>query len=88
MKVLPKNISHLEYPCPICLLTKATKIARNTAIDVLTLPSPPRFMLQMDVAVLMLKSSVDLPRLLWLYVFLLHTTLDLHPEANVRLLAS
>ena len=34
----------------------------------------------------MLKSSVDLPQLLWLYVLLLHTTLYFYPEANSRLL--
>ena len=34
----------------------------------------------------MLKASVDLPLLLWLYVLLLHTRLDLHPEANIDLL--
>ena len=34
----------------------------------------------------MLKSSVDLPQLLWLYALLLHTHLDSHPEASVHLL--
>ena len=35
----------------------------------------------------MLKASVGLPRLLWLYALLLHTPLDLHTESNVHLLA-
>ena len=34
----------------------------------------------------MLKASVDLPQLLWLYSLLLHTPLDSHPEASVHLL--
>ena len=33
----------------------------------------------------MLKVSVELPGLLWVYVFLLHISLDFHPEANVYL---
>ena len=35
-----------------------------------------------------LKSSVDLPRLLWLYDMLLRTPLDSHPEASVQLFTS
>ena len=34
----------------------------------------------------LLKESADLPQLLWLYVMLLHTPLDCHPEANVHIL--
>ena len=35
-----------------------------------------------------LKASLYLPRTLWLYDMLLHTPLDLHPEANVHFLTS
>ena len=34
----------------------------------------------------MLKASVDLPQLLWLYALLLHTPLDPHPEVSAHLL--
>ena len=34
MKGLPENISDLEETCPICLLTKATKIPRVMKNDV------------------------------------------------------
>ena len=36
----------------------------------------------------MFKESVDLSRLLWLYVMLLNIPLGLHTEANVQLLTS
>ena len=45
-KVLPKNLPDLEDPCPIFLLTKATKITRGPSTDVLK--SAPGFMLQID----------------------------------------
>ena len=32
---LPENLPDLEEPCPICLLTKATKIPRGPTTDVL-----------------------------------------------------
>ena len=35
-----------------------------------------------------LKASVDLPQILWLYALLLHTPLDPHTEASVNLLIS
>ena len=36
----------------------------------------------------MLKASAYLPRLLWIYVLIIHTPLDLHPEPKVRLFKS
>ena len=36
----------------------------------------------------MLKASVNLPQLLWLYVLLLHAPLGFHTEANFRLLTA
>ena len=42
----PENLPELEEPCPICFLTKTTKILRGTTTDVST--PPPGFMLQMD----------------------------------------
>ena len=41
---LPENIPELEEPCPICLLTKATKICRSSITDVSK--TFPGFMLQ------------------------------------------
>ena len=46
MEVLPKQISGLEEPCPIFLLTKATKIPSFPIIDVSIFS--PGFMLQID----------------------------------------
>ena len=43
---VPENIPELEYPCPIFLLTKATKITRFPTTDVSKIS--PGFMLQMD----------------------------------------
>ena len=43
---LPTNLPNLEEPCPICLLTKATKHTRDPTIDVYKFS--PRFMVQMD----------------------------------------
>ena len=48
MEGLPENLPELEEPCPICLLTKATKISRGPTNDVSKLA--PGFMLQMDFA--------------------------------------
>ena len=48
MKGLPKNILDLEEPCPLFILTKATKISRGLIIDVSNFP--PGFMLHMDFA--------------------------------------
>ena len=48
MESLPENISELEEPCPICLLTKATKISRGQTTDVSKFA--PRFMIQMYFA--------------------------------------
>ena len=45
MEGLPENLPELEEPCPICPLTKATKIPRGSTIDVSKFS--PRFMLQM-----------------------------------------
>ena len=44
----PENLSELEEPYPICLLTKATKITREPTTDVSKFV--PGFMLQMDFA--------------------------------------
>ena len=48
MEGLPENLPELEDPCPICLLTKATKISSGPTTDVSKFP--PGFMLQMDFA--------------------------------------
>ena len=48
MEGLPENLHKLEEPCPVCLLTKATKIPRGTTTDVSKFA--PGFMLQMDFA--------------------------------------
>ena len=45
---LSENIHGLEEPCPICLLTKATKIPRGPTTDVSNFASG--FMIQMDFA--------------------------------------
>ena len=45
---LPETLPELEEPCPIFLLTKATKISRGPATDVSKFA--PGFMLQMDFA--------------------------------------
>ena len=41
MEGLPENLPEFEDPCPICLLTKATKITRGLTTDVST--PPPYF---------------------------------------------
>ena len=46
MKGIPTNIPDLEELCPICLLTKATKIPICPTIDVLEIS--PGFIIQMD----------------------------------------
>ena len=48
MEGLPENLPELEEPCPICILTKATKISRGPTTDVSKFA--PGFMLQMDFA--------------------------------------
>ena len=48
MEGLPENIPELEDPCPICLLTKATKISRGPTTDVSKYA--PGLMLQIDFA--------------------------------------
>ena len=48
MEGLPEILPELEEPCPICLLTKATKINRGPTTDVSEFA--PGFMLQMDFA--------------------------------------
>ena len=42
---LPENFIYLEEPCPICLLSKATKIPKVSTTDVSKFA--PGFMLQM-----------------------------------------
>ena len=46
MEGLQENIPDLEEPCPICLLTKETKITRGPTTDVSKIS--PGFMLHMD----------------------------------------
>ena len=48
MKGLPKNLSDLEEPCPICLLSKTTKITICLTIDISKFA--PGFMLQINFA--------------------------------------
>ena len=48
MEYLPENITDLEEPCPICLLTKATITPRFPTTYVSNFA--PGFMLQMDFA--------------------------------------
>ena len=54
MDGLPENLPELEEPCPICLLTKATKISRCPTTDVSKFA--PGFMLQMDVSFFIVES--------------------------------
>ena len=86
MESLPKHIPNLEEPYPICILIKENKPPIGPTIDVSKFA--PGFMLQMDFEFSMLKASVDLPRLLWIYVMLLHTPLDVDPDAKVCLFTS
>ena len=44
----PENLPELKEPCPICLLTKVTKISRGPTTDVSKFA--PSFMLQMNFA--------------------------------------
>ena len=48
MQGLPENLPELEQPCPICILTKSTKVPRGPTTDVSKFS--PGFMLQMDFA--------------------------------------
>ena len=48
MEGFPENLPELEETCPICIMTKATKICRGPTTDVSKLS--PGFMLQMDFA--------------------------------------
>ena len=48
MEGLPENIPELGDPCPICLITTATKINRGPTTDVSNFS--PGFMLHMDFA--------------------------------------
>ena len=48
MEGLPENLFELEEPCPIFLLTKATKIPRGPITDISKFS--PGFMLQTDFA--------------------------------------
>ena len=86
MEGLPTKIPDLVNTCPICLFTKATKIYRVSTIDVSKFPlvSCFRWILRFSV----LKASVGLPRLLWLYALLIHTPLYFRTEANVHLVTS
>ena len=54
MDGLPENLPELEEPCPICILTKATKISRVPTTDVSKFA--PGFMLQMDFSFFNLES--------------------------------
>ena len=46
MEGLLENLPELKEPCPICLMTKETKITRGSTTDVSKFA--PGFMLQMD----------------------------------------
>ena len=48
MEGIPENLTGLEEPCPIFLLTKATKIPKDPTTDVSNFA--PGFTLQMDSA--------------------------------------
>ena len=61
----PKSLPESEYPYNISLLIKETKTPRVPTIYVSKFP--PGFMLQPYFLFSMLKASVDLPQLLWLY---------------------
>ena len=86
MEVLPENLPELEEPCPICLLTKATKYPEVQPLMPLNFPLDSCFKWILRFS--MLKASVDLPQILWLYSLLLHTHLDSHPEVSAHLLTS
>ena len=77
MDGLPENLPELEELCPICLLTKATKISRGPTTDVSKFS--PGFMLQMEFAFFNVESIRGFNSTLWLYALLLHTPLDSHP---------
>ena len=53
-KISPRKIPDLEEPCPLFILTKATKTPRGPTTDVSK--SPPGFMLHMDFAFLNVES--------------------------------
>ena len=86
MEVIPTNLPDFEEPFPICLLTKSTKIPRDTTIYVLKFASG--FIIQMSFSFLDIKIIRGFNSSLWLYVMLIHTPLDFHPEANIRLFTS
>ena len=54
MEGLPENLPELEQPCPIPILTKATKTSRGQITDVSKFS--PGFMLQMGFAFLNVES--------------------------------
>ena len=86
MKCLPGNLPHLEEPCPICLLTKGTKINIDTTNDVYK--PPPGFMLQMHSAFFNVESiRVFTLNLLAICSATSHP-FGIPPEANVHLLKS
>ena len=74
----PNPPPDLEEPLTIYIFTKATKIYRGPTIDVSHYPLGSCFACILCFKIL--KESVDLPRILWLYVILLLTPLDFYPE--------
>ena len=86
MEGLPENLPEFEEPCPICLLIKATKPPEVQPLMSQNLPLGSCFKSFLYFS--MLKVSVDLPQLLWVYALLLHIRLDSHTEARVHLLTS
>ena len=86
MEGLSENLPRLEYPCPICISTKATKFSRGLTTDVSKFP--PSFVLQMDFEFFNVESIRGFTSNFWIYVMLLCTPLYFHPEAKVRLFIS
>ena len=84
MEGLPKKIPDLEETCPIFSLPRQLKYPEVQPLMCQNFPLGSCFSL--DFAVSMLKPSLYLPLLLWLYVLILHTRLDFHTEANAQLL--
>ena len=86
MECPPTNLPDLESSCPIFLFNNATQITRGPTIDAST---PPLVScIKCIFSFSMLKASMYLPRILQLYVLILHTPLDSHPESNTHLLKS
>ena len=84
MKGIPKHLPEFEYPFPIFLLTKSTKINRYPTIGLSIFA--PVFMLQMDFHFKVFKTSVDLTQHLWLYDMIYNNHLVFCIESKYHLL--